>query len=88
MNTVCDALDFELHKGKVIGSLMVCNLKKMAMMDIKEDLEDIVESNKFLGSVGRSHDGLSMVCFWLIKKADLKKVLKVRLSELEILHLR
>ena len=50
----------------------------MAMMEITEDLEDIVDSNKLLGSVGKSQDGSSMVCFWLAKKADFKKILKVR----------
>lgn len=85
---MCDALDFELHKGRVIGALMICNLKKMAMMNITEDLEDIVDTYKILGSVGRSFDGQSMVCYWLIKKVDLRKVQKVGIKvRLEIFYI-
>ncbi len=81
VSSVCDALDYELHKGRVIGVLLECNLKKMHMMDIKDDLEDIVESNKFLGSVGLSKDGMYIICYWIIKKNELKKIMKVRQRE-------
>ena len=89
MNSVCGALDQDFHRGKIIGVYLECNMKRMMMMEIQEDLEDIIVSNKILGSVGRSMDGINMVCYWLARRNDLKKILKVRhVIYSEILNIR
>ena len=58
-------------------------MKKMHMIDVESDLDDIMFKQKYIGSIALNRDKSKKICYWIIKKNDLKKVMSVSVYKFE-----